>query len=258
MKVDFTGQVALVTGGGGGIGRAVCLEFARAGAGVVVVDLDPELGEETAALVKREGVVARFIQADVTKSVDVEAYVRNAVSVFGRIDFFINNAGIEGSVHPVHEYPEEMFDRVMAVNVKGSFLGLKYVIPVMLAQKKGAIVNMSSGAGLIGFPGLIPYNASKHAILGMNKTTALELAPHGIRVNAICPGSINTRMMRQLESLLSPDNPDAVVEQMKATTPDGRYGEPEEVARLAVFLCSDWASHIVGQRVVIDGGQTAI
>lgn len=258
MKVDLTGKVALVTGGGGGIGRAVCVEFARAGARVAIVDLDRELGEATLALLKQEAAEARFFRADVTKAVEVAAYVQGTVDAFGRIDAFVNNAGFEGTVGPVQTYPEETFDRVLAVNVKGVFLGLKYVVPVMLAQKSGAIVNMSSGAGLIGTPGMVAYTASKHAVLGINKTVALELAPQGIRVNAICPGVINTRMMRQLESLLSPGNPEGCVAQMKASTPNGRYGEPQDVARTAVFLCSDLAAHIVGQRIVVDGGMIAI
>lgn len=257
MKLDFAGKVALVTGGGGGIGRAMCLEFARAGARVAVVDLNRELGEETAALVRREGGEARFLAADVTRAADVAAYVQGTVAAFGRIDAFLNNAGIEGSVHSVHEYPEEMFDRVLAVNVKGVFLGLKYVVPVMLAQQSGAIVNTSSGAGLIGFPGMVAYIASKHAVLGITKTAALELASRGIRVNAICPGAVNTRMMRSLEAQVSPDDPEALMKQLKAQTPDGRYAEPEEIARTALFLCSDLAAHIVGQRVVVDGGQLA-
>jgi len=258
MKIDFDNKVALVTGGGGGIGRATSLEFARAGARVAVVDLDRELGEATVALLQREGGEGRFFQADVTKSAEVAAYVQGTVEAFGRIDAFVNNAGTEGTVLPVQDFPEEVFDRVLAVNVKGVFLGLKHVVPVMLRQQSGAIVNMASRAGLIGTPGMVAYTASKHAVLGINKTVALELAPKGIRVNAICPGVINTRMMRSLESLLSPGAPDAYVTQMKNVTPNGRYGEPEDIARTTVFLCSDLASHIIGQRIVVDGGMLAI
>lgn len=257
MKVDFTGKVALVTGGGSGIGRAICLEFARAGAKVVVVDINREQGMETDDLIHREGGTAHFIAADVTKTAEVETYVRETMVRFGRIDAFANNAGFEGVVKSITGYPEEIFDRVIAINVKGVFLGLKHVLPIMIEQKSGSIVNTASLAGRIGFPGMSAYIASKHAVMGITKAAALEVARTGIRVNAICPGPINTRMMRSIETGASPQDPAAVVKQFETTIPDGRYGEPEEVARLVVFLASDLATHITGQSVVIDGGALA-
>jgi 3alpha(or 20beta)-hydroxysteroid dehydrogenase len=258
LKADFTGKVALVTGAGGGIGRAICLEFARAGAKVACVDIDRDQGATTASLVKKEGTDAIFIPADVTRAADVEAYVRETVTRFGRIDAFANNAGFEGAVKPIPEYPEEAFDKVLAINVKGVFLGLKYVLPVMIKQKSGAVVNTASVAGWIGSPGLVAYIASKHAVMGITKTAALEVATQGIRVNAVCPGPINTRMMRSIEAGAAPQDPAAALKQFEATIPDGRYGEPEEVARLVVFLASDIASHITAQSVVIDGGSLAM
>lgn len=250
LKVDFTNKVALVTGGGGGIGRAVCLELARAGARVACVDINQELGEETVALVTEAGGEAIFLNADVTDSRSVQKYVEDTVAAFGRIDAFVNNAGYEGVVKPINEYPEEVFDRVMAINTKGIFLGLKYVLAVMIKQQSGAIVNIGSIGSFIGGAGVCAYTASKHAVLGLTKTAALEVARQGIRVNAVCPGGTNTRMMQSLQAGVgSTKHLDAI--------PDGRHAEPEEIARIVVFLASDLASHTTGQSLIIDGGRLA-
>jgi NAD(P)-dependent dehydrogenase (short-subunit alcohol dehydrogenase family) len=182
-ETDMTGRVVLVTGGGGSIGRAACLEFARAGAGVAVVDVDLAAGEQTAAVVRTMGVRALAVQADVSQSAQVQAYVRQTMSVFGRIDAFFNNAGTEGRIAPIAEYDEAVWDHVMGVNLKGAFLGLRYVLPVMIAQGKGAVVNMASVAGTVGAPGMAAYSASKHGIIGLTRTAAGEVGRQGVRVN---------------------------------------------------------------------------
>ena len=256
--MDFKNKVALVTGGGNGIGRASTLGFASRGARVVVVDRDATGGEATAGIVRQQGGEALFVQADVTDSKSVQAYVDKAVKAYGRIDCFHNNAGIEGKVAPIAEYDEAMFDTVMAVNVRGVFLGLKYVLKQMLAQGGGgAIVNTASVAGLMGSPGMPAYVASKHAVMGLTKTASGEVARQGIRVNAVCPGPIDTRMIHDLEAQLNPADPGSVGANYQASIPVGRYGTAEEVANVVLFLCSDLAGNITGAQYVIDGGRTA-
>lgn len=255
--MDFGGKVALVTGGGNGIGRAVCCGFAGQGAKVVLVDRDADGGEGTAGIIRQQGGDALFVRADVTRSADVQAYVKAALDKYGVIDCFHNNAGIEGKVAPTAEYDEDTFDAVMGVNVKGVFLGLRHVLPVMLQQKRGAIVNTASVAGLMGSPGMSAYVASKHAVLGLTKVAAGEVARSGVRVNAVCPGPIDTRMIHSLHSMLSPDNPSVVGERYQAGIPIGRYGTAEEVANVVLFLCSDLASNVTGAHYVVDGGRTA-
>ena len=257
MERRFEGKVAVVTGAAGGIGREACLRFAAEGARVVAVDLaESDLGGVISA-VNRLGSEAIATPADVTQSSQVKAYVDAAVARFGRIDAFFNNAGIEGWVGPSTDYPEEMFDRVMAVNVKGVWLGMKYVVPVMRKVGGGAIVNTASVAGLSGTPTIIAYGASKHAVIGLSKSGALEFGHDNIRVNAICPSPIETRMMRSLERGINADDPEAVHKMMAANIPLGRYGEPAEVASLVAFLCSDDAKFISGGVYTIDGGSRA-
>jgi NAD(P)-dependent dehydrogenase (short-subunit alcohol dehydrogenase family) len=255
--MDFHGKVALITGAGNGIGRAAALGFAKGGAKVVVVDRDQAAGEATAGILRQQGSEALFLAADVTRSADVQNYVKLALDAYGSIDCFHNNAGIEGSVALTHEYDEEMFDRVMAVNVKGVFLGLRHVLPVMLKQGHGAVVNTASVAGLVASPGMPAYVASKHAVIGLTKTAAGEVARSGVRVNAVCPGPIDTRMIHSLESMLSPDDPGSVGARYQANIPIGRYGTAEEVANLVLFLSSDLASNITGAQYVVDGGRSA-
>ena len=255
--MDFTGKVALITGAGNGIGRATALGFASRGATVVVVDRDRTGGEATAGILRQRGGQALFVPADVTQSADVQNYVKATLDCYGAIDCFYNNAGIEGSVAPTAEYDEDMFDRVMAVNVKGVFLGMRHVLPVMIKQGRGSVVNTASVAGLVASPGMPAYVASKHAVIGLTKTAAGEVARAGVRVNAVCPGPIDTRMIHALESMLSPDDPASVGTRYQANIPIGRYGTAEEVANLVIFLSSDLASNITGAQYVVDGGRTA-
>src|SRR4051812_15669084 len=255
--MDFTGKIALITGGANGIGRATALGFARYGAKLVIVDRDAASGEATIGAIRQQGGDARFVAADVTKSKDVQGYVQAALDKFGRIDCFFNNAGIEGKVAPIAEYDEAVFDAVIGVNVKGVFLGLRHVLPEMIRQGGGAVVNTASVAGLVGTPGMPAYVASKHAVIGLTKTAAGEVARQGIRVNAVCPGPVDTRMIHDLEEQLAPGNAPSVGERYRAAIPSGRYTTPEEIANMVLFLCSDLAANTTGGQFVVDGGRTA-
>ena len=255
--MDFTGKVAVVTGGAAGIGRAASRAFAKRGARVLVVDRDAEGGEETARLAREAGGEARFVEADVTRSADVQNYVKAAVNAYGRIDCFFNNAGIEGRIAPTAEYDEAVFDAVIAVNLKGVFLGLRHVLPVMVRQGGGAVVNTASTAGLAGSPGLSAYVASKHGVIGLTRTAASEVGRSGIRVNAICPGPTDTRMIRSLEEQAAPGGSNSARERYESIIPVGRYATPEEIADLVMFLSSDLAGSISGGHYLIDGGRLA-
>jgi len=207
--------------------------------------------------VTQRGGVAAFVQADVTKAASVQDYVKATMAAYGRIDCFYNNAGIEGMVAPTQDYDEDMFDRVIAVNLKGVFLGMKYVLPVMLAQGSGAIVNTASVAGLFGGPGMAAYVASKHGVLGLTKVASSDVAGQGVRVNAVCPGPVETRMMRSLEAQRNPGDPEAVHRAYAASAPSGRYTQPEEVAGVVMYLCSDLSGNVSGTQIVVDGGRAA-
>lgn len=257
MKIDLTGQVAIVTGAGGGIGRAVSLALSDVGAKVILVDLAVEAGRATETLITQRGGDALFVSADVSQQQDVEAYVKVALDTWGRIDVFMNNAAWQGEIHSIVNYPVDMFDKVMSVNVRGVFLGMKYVLPTMIAQGKGVVVNTASLAAFIGSRNLAPYTASKHAVLGLTKTAALEVARKGIRVNAVCPGPVDTEMIREIERGQSKGSDVNIREQRLASIPDGRYADVSEVANLMVYLASDYASHITGQGVQINGGSHA-
>ena len=255
--MDFTGKVALVTGGGAGIGRAACAAFAKHGAKVVVVDRDGAAAEATAGIVRQAGGEAIAVAADVTKSADVKAYVKATLDKFGRIDCFFNNAGIEGKVAHTADYDEAVFDQVISVNVKGVFLGLRHVLPEMIKQKSGAVVNTASVAGLTATPGMPAYVASKHAVLGLTKASAGEVARQGIRINAVCPGPVDTRMIHSLEQQLMPGDPAKVEAAYRAALPTGRYSTADEIANMVLFLCSDLASNTTGGQFVVDGGRSA-
>ncbi len=255
--MDFKGKVAVVTGAANGIGRAVSIGFAGYGAKVVLVDRDAAGAKAAAQAIQQKGGDALSVAADVTKSADVQAYVKAALDTYGRIDCFHNNAGIEGTVTPIAEYDEALFDQLMGVNVKGVFLGLRHVLPVMIKQKAGAIVNTASIAGLMGSPNMAPYVASKHAVIGFTKAVAGEVAGHGIRVNAVCPGPVDTRMIRSVESQINPGDPAGVGKRYQTAIPLGRYATADEVAAVVHFLASDLSSSVTGAHYVVDGGRTA-
>jgi NAD(P)-dependent dehydrogenase (short-subunit alcohol dehydrogenase family) len=254
--MDFTGKVALITGGGGGIGRATAVGFATRGARVMVVDHDEDAGAATVGVVRQLGGEAQFTRADVSLVADVKHYVQAKLDGWGRIDCFFNNAGIEGQVTSITEYDDEMFDRVIAVNLRGVFLGMKHVLPVMLHQGSGAIVNTASTSGLFGGPGMAAYVASKHGVLGLTKVASSDVAGQGVRVNAICPGPVETRMMRSLEAQRNPADPELVHAANRASAPSGRYTLPEEIAGAVLYLCSDLAGNVTGTQLVVDGGRS--
>jgi NAD(P)-dependent dehydrogenase (short-subunit alcohol dehydrogenase family) len=257
MTGRFEDKVVVITGAGGGIGRATALRFAADGARVVATDVQRRLLDETAALVRDAGGDILPVTADVTSAADLAQVAREATARFGGVDFLFNNAGIEGVVTPLTDYPEEVFDRVLAVNIKGVWLGIKTFAPLLRARGGGVIVNTASTAGLLGSAGVGAYVASKHAVIGLTKTAAKELAGDGIRVVAVCPAPIETRMMRSLEEGMNPTDPAAAKERMAAGIPLGRYGMPEEVAAFVAWLCSDEASFITGAALPIDGGRLA-
>ena len=249
---QLDGKVALITGAGSGIGRASALAFAREGAKVAVADIVVEGGEETVRMVKEAGGEAFFIRVDVSNAADVEAMVNTVVDTYGRIDCAYNNAGIEGRLASTDEYPEDVFDKVIDINLTGVWLCMKYELPHMLKQGGGAIVNTASGAGLIGVSGMSAYVASKHGVVGLTKTAALEYAKSGIRVNAVCPGLIQTPMVERITAE-QPQLGEALV----AAEPVGRTGKPEEIAESVVWLSSDAASFVTGHAMSVDGGYVA-
>jgi len=256
----LTGKVAVITGGAGGIGRATAQLFTGEGARVLLVDRH-EAGLQSAVQTIGEAV-ASYVVADVTQPEQVQHYVHTAVERYQGIDILLANAGIEGVVQPIPDYPVDVFDHVMAVNVRGVWLGLKYVIPAMRTRGGGSIIITSSTAGIRGSLGLSAYTTSKHAVIGLMRTAALECAPWGIRVNTVNPAPIDTRMMRSLEEMRTTVSGTAVtVEQTKesiaARIPLGRYGAPEEVGRLMLFLASDESSFCTGGVYMVDGGSSA-
>ena len=246
-------KVAIITGGAGSIGRITAKLFLEEGAKVLLVDLTEDTLKKAVEELGNEQV--KYCVADVTKAADVERYVHETVKAFGKIDVFFNNAGIEGVVKPIVEYPEEVFDKVISVNVKGIWLGNKYALPQM--NDGGSIIMTSSVAGILGFAGLSAYVTSKHAVVGIMRTTAIEAAPRKIRVNSVHPSPVNNRMMRSIEEGASAGHGEEVKKQFEAMIPLGRYAEPIEIARLVLFLASDESQYITGTTQVIDGGLAA-
>jgi len=256
MSQRFEGMVAVVTGAAGGIGRATVAALAKGGARVVATDLKDTPIEETAALVEASGGEVLTIAHDVTSWSDWQRVVAEATSRFGGIDYLVNNAGIEGPIAAIDESPENEFDQVIAVNVKGVFLGMKAVIPELRKRGGGAIVNLASVAGVIGDAAIGPYVASKHAVIGLTKSAATGYGPEKIRVNAVGPAPIETRMMRALETGLSPGEEAETKAALEERIPLGRYGTPDEVAAVIAFLCSEEARYVTGSFYTVDGGMT--
>ena len=244
-------KVALVTGATSGIGKATALALGIAGAKVVFSGRREPEGRATEAELRDAGIDCLFVRSDVSNEAEVQTLVQTTVEKFGKLDCAFNNAGIDPSVKPLHEQSIEEFDKLMSINVRGVFLCMKYEIEQMLSQGAGVIVNNSSMGGLIAFSGISPYIASKHAVMGLTRSAALDYAKQGIRINAVNPGLIVTAMMDRLDPTTT-RSPDAA-----PTVPMGRMGTPEEIAQSVVFLCSDAASYITGQPLVIDGGYTA-
>lgn len=249
------GKVAIITGGAGGIGIAAGQLFVGEGARVLLVDLGEKPLQQAVQRIGSEAV--SYAVADVTQPEQVQRYVRTAVERYAGIDIFLNNAGIEGVVQPITDYPIDVFDQVMAVNVRGVWLGLKYVMPEMQKRGGGSIVVTSSVAGIRGTAGVSAYITSKHAVIGMMRTAALEGAPLGIRVNTVNPAPIETRMMRSLEEGFAPGSAEQAKQRIVATVPLQRYGSPQEVAQVMLFLASDESRYCTGGVYMVDGGISA-
>ncbi|HLC82810.1 MAG TPA: SDR family oxidoreductase [Bacteroidia bacterium] len=250
MEKQFEGKVAIVTGGSFGIGRATAIAFAQRGSKVVIVDCIED--NETINIIKAAKGEAIFIKCDISKDSEVKDMVEKTIKTYGRIDYAFNNAGIEGASAITHESTEDTWERTIDVNLKGVWLCMKYEIQQMLKQGKGSIVNTASIAGLVGFQGLPAYVASKHGVIGLTKTAALEYAKLGIRVNAVCPGVIKTPMVDRFTGKNK-----EVEKQFESMEPIGRMGQPEEVAEAAIWLCSDAASFVTGDAMAVDGGWIA-
>lgn len=247
-------KVALITGAGAGIGLAAARILAREGASVVLVDLhEAALADAVTTIGER----ASYIVADVSDAASMQQAVGTTVQRHGGIDVFVANAGIEGAVTGIVDYPIEQFDRVMAVNVRGVWLGIKYVVPVMRQRGGGSIVITSSGAGTRGMPKMSPYCASKHAVIGIMRSAAIECAKDNIRVNTVNPGPVETRMMRSIEENLAPGAAEKIKQRFEHATPLKRYAAPEEIAQMIVFLASDASSYCTGAVYAVDGGESA-
>ncbi|MEM9571518.1 MAG: SDR family oxidoreductase [Pseudomonadota bacterium] len=257
MTQRFENKTVIVTGASGEIGQAIAQGFLSDGAKVVAADLDETALVETVNKFSAAGHSITGVTADVSSAEDVERCVDVALETYGRVDAMINNAGVEGVVAPVEDYPEAEFDKVIGVNVRGVFLGMRYAVPALRKSGGGSIVNLASVAGLSGSTGTPAYNASKHAVIGLTRSGAVQLGAENIRVNAVCPSPVTGRMMASLEAGMLPDDPASARELIAQQIPMQRYADPKEVADLVLYLCSDGASFLNGGIYTVDGGMTA-
>jgi NAD(P)-dependent dehydrogenase (short-subunit alcohol dehydrogenase family) len=250
--MQYKGKVAFITGGASGIGRAAALAFAREGASVVVADISEKNLEQTTRMIEEQGVRGLAVRCDVTKVEDIKAALAKTDKTFGRLDFAFNSAGIEPKKPaPTADYDLDEWNRIIDIDLRGVFLCMKYEIPLMLKNGGGAIVNTSSGAGIIGIKGSPAYTAAKHGVIGLTRAAALDYAAQNIRVNVVCPGYIDTPMMERFTGDSDEGRAKVISEE-----PIGRMGRPEEIANAVVWLCSEAAGFVVGSAMVIDGGQT--
>jgi NAD(P)-dependent dehydrogenase (short-subunit alcohol dehydrogenase family) len=252
--MTLEGKVAVITGAGGGIGRAIAVELGRAGASLLLVGRTESALTESAEAARETGADVRIFVGDVSRSEDVRGYVAEAVDAFGTIDVLVNNHGIEGTISPLAESSEEEFDQIIAVNLRGTYLGMRYVLPIMIEQGSGSVINMSSVAGERGLPATPAYNTSKHGMIGLTRSAASEVANAGVRVNAITAGMIDTRMLRSLAGQFMPDDLDGALDAIAGASPSRRLGTPEEVANVVRFLASDASSFVNGAAWAVDGG----
>ncbi|MAG33834.1 MAG: short chain dehydrogenase [Deltaproteobacteria bacterium] len=245
---QLEGKIAAITGSGSGIGAACALALAREGAKVLVADIDSASGQETVQAVTELGGEALFVETDVTREADAERLVKTAVETYGRLDCAVNNAGIRGETARTADCSVANFENVLSINVMGVFLGMKYQIPQMISQGGGSIVSMASTMGVVGHPDCPAYVASKHAVIGLTKSTALGVVRDGVRANTVCPGNTNTPLIRSWA-----ENAPTDFELLLAMTPAGRLAEPNEIAEAVVWLCSDASSYCTGHALVVDG-----
>jgi NAD(P)-dependent dehydrogenase (short-subunit alcohol dehydrogenase family) len=257
MSTVFEGKVAIVTGAAGEIGAVTARQFCEGGARLVAVDLDGRGLTTLTDALTRDGHDVLGLTADVSATADMAHVVDQARRAFGGVDILVNNAGVEGVVEPIESYPDDVFDRVMAINVKGVFLGMKHAVPAIQARGGGAIINLASVAGVSGSAGVCAYNASKHAVIGLTRSAAAQLGAVGIRVNAVCPAPVTGRMITSLETGFMPEDPAAARAAGEANNPMQRYAQPEEVANLVTYLAGPTASFLNGGAYMVDGGLTA-